>query len=493
MNANFLAIDLGASNGRVVLGQLENKQIKLSELHRFINQPVLVQGHFHWDVLRLWSEIKTGLKQYSQNYKQPLAGISIDTWGVDFALIDASGELLGNPYFYRDKRTQGMPELISKIIAKSKIYNSTGIQDMDINSLYQIYSLVINKKPQLTIAKTLLFMPDLFIYWLSGQKYAEYTIASTSQILDANSKDWAYPILEKLAITSDILPKIIEPGTIVGNILPELAQETSLNSNTPIIAAAGHDTANAVAAIPNLSPDSIYISSGTWSLVGIETDKPITDQEMMELNFTNEGGVNNSIRLLKNVAGLWLLQESRRQWQREGKDYSWDELLKLAQQAPAFKSLLDPDQAIFSKPGNQPKRIKEYCQKTNQAIPESVGEIVRICLESLALRYRWVIESLETKLKRRFKTIHIVGGGSQNKLLNQFTANACKKAVIAGPIEATALGNIMLQAIATEYIANISEGRQIIAKSVDLEEYKVLDSFEWDKAYERFKELIAND
>lgn len=337
----------------------------------------------------------------------------------------------------------------------------------------------------------MLLMPDLFLYWLSGAKHAEYTIASTTQMLDAHKKDWAFAMLEKLNIPSKILPKLIKPGVVVGKILPELADELGLDNKTPIIAAAGHDTADAVAAIPNLDSNSIYISSGTWSLVGIETALPITDAEMMKLNFTNEGGVENSIRLLKNVAGLWLLQESRRQWQREGRDYRWAELIELASKAPAFKSLLDPDEPIFSKPGNTPARIRKYCQTTKQSIPQSVGEMVRMILESLALRYRWVIESLEAKLNKSFQTIHIVGGGSQNKMLNQFTASACKKTVIAGPVEATALGNIMLQAIASKQIENVQAGRKIIANSVQMETYEPQDTKNWDKAYVNFRGLLS--
>ncbi len=488
--ANYIAIDLGASNGRLVLGRLQNDKIELIELHRFVNQPINLMGKLHWDVLKLWQEIKTGLKQYAQTYNEPLLGISVDTWGVDFALLDKNAELLSNPFFYRDKRTLGMPKLINKIISKQEIYAITGIQYMDINSLYQVYSLVINNSPQLKIAEKLLLMPDLFIYWLSGKQHAEYTIASTTQMLDAKTKDWAYPVLEKLGIPSQILPPIIMPARVVGNILPELAEELGLENKIPIIASAGHDTADAVAAIPKLGPKSIYISSGTWSLVGIESEQAITDSEMMKLNFTNEGGVAGTIRLLKNVAGLWLLQESRRQWQKEGKDYSWNELIELAEQAKAFKSLLDPDTKVFSKPGNQPKRIKEYCQQTKQAIPESVGEIVRTILESLALRYRWVIESLENKLGREFETIHIVGGGSQNKMLNQFTANSCNKTVISGPIEATAFGNIILQAIATKNIKDLIEGRKIVANSVGLEIFAAQDTAKWDLAYSDFVKLL---
>lgn len=490
MNKHFIAVDIGASSGRLLLGKWDGKHFELSEVWRFPNESVRVHGHMYWDVLRLWHEIKQGLLHYRKTHSEALAGISVDTWGVDFALLDSAGNLLGNPYHYRDHRTDGFVEKGFGYLAKAATYAITGIQFMQINTLYQLLSMVETQHPQLAQAQTLLMMPDLFHYWLSGEKYVEYTDASTSQMLDAKTRNWANSMLEGFAIPSHILPPIIPPGTIIGSLQPELKSELGFTEEVPIIATGSHDTANAVAAIPHLDKHSVYISSGTWSLMGIEVTEPILSEAALAYNFTNEGGVMGTIRFLKNVMGLWLLQESRRQWQREGQDYSWEELLDLAEKAEPFQALIDPDAKDFLGHGDMPASIRNYCRRTGQNEPKDVGSIIRCCLESLALRYRWVIEALEQLSQESLNSIRIVGGGSQNALLNQFTADACKRPVISGPIEATALGNIMMQAIASGDIKSLEEGRKAIAASVSQQSFQPQASQDWDKAFTKFKALV---
>ncbi len=489
--ANFIAIDIGASSGRLMLGSWNGERFELTELHRFPNESVSINGHMHWDVLRLWHEIKMGLRSYTQNHKETPAGISVDTWGVDYGLLDKAGNLLSNPYHYRDHRMDGLVEEGFKKLSKSETYAKTGIQFMQINTIYQLYSMVKNNDPQLDLADTLVMMPDLFHYWLSGKKVVEYSDASTSQLLNAKTRNWDTELLECFNIPTHIFPDLVSPGTVIGQLQEQLITELGFDSAVPIIATGSHDTANAIAAIPYLDESSAYISSGTWSLMGVEIAEPILSEQALNYNFTNEGGVENTIRFLKNIMGLWLLQESRRQWQREGQDYSWTELLDLAEQAPAFVSLIDPDATPFLGHGDMPQAIRDYCQETNQVVPESVGAIIRCCLESLALRYRWVIEALEELTGNPITSIRIVGGGSQNKLLNQFTADACQRSVITGPVEATALGNVMMQAIATGHITNLDAGRKAIAASVSQERFEANPNSNWDEAFERFKTLLG--
>ncbi len=488
--ANFLAVDLGASSGRVLLGVWNGEAFTLQELHRFNNEPVSVLGHMHWDILRLWHEIKTGISAYSKTTSEPLAGISVDTWGVDYGLLDKIGNLLGNPYHYRDHRNDGMLEQAFAKVSKTDIYRQTGIQFMQINTLFQLIGMVERNDPMLEQVDTFLMMPDLFNYWLTGQKSVEYSNASTTHMLDAHKRTWANDLLSSLGIPTRILPNIVLPGSVIGHVRPDVTQDLGLNAPTLVVASGSHDTANAVAAIPGLDEESVYISSGTWSLMGVEITEPIINDDALRLNFTNEGGVFGKIRFLKNIMGLWLLQESRRQWQREGKDYPWDDLLKMAENAQPFKCVLDPDAIDFLGHGDMPGFIRAYCERTNQLQPQTPGEIARCCLESLALRYRWVLEALEHLTGRKLNTIRIVGGGSQNKLLNQFTADACNRNVVTGPVEATALGNIMMQAVATGHIKNLSAGRKAIAASVQQETFTPRHSAAWDKAFETFEGLL---
>lgn len=490
-SANFLAIDLGASNGRVVLGCWDGQRFDLHELHRFANGPVNVLGSLHWDPLRLWTEIKVGMARYGQQFSQPLAGIGLDTWGVDFALLDRSGRMLGNPFQYRDARTDGMMELAFQRAGRAAIFRQTGIQFMQINTLYQLLSMVEARDPQLDAAETLLLMPDLFNYWMTGQKVAEYTIASTSQMLDARGRIWASDLLAGLGIPIAILPPVVDAGTVLGELRSDIASEVGAPGSPQVIAIGSHDTASAVAAIPDLGPDSVYISSGTWSLIGVETAQPVLSDRALALNFTNEGGVAGDIRLLKNSTGLWLLQESRRQWQRDGRDFSWDELLALAGDAAPFRSLVDPDDRAFLNPPDMPAAIRSYCRRSGQPEPDSVGAVVRCCLESMALASWAVIDSLETLLERRLTTVRIVGGGSQNGMLSQFTADACGRPVVCGPVEATALGNVMVQAIATGHIDHIAAGRRAIASSIPLLRYEpnAGAAAAWEDTFGRFAAL----
>lgn len=488
---NFLAVDLGASSGRVMLGQWDGERFHLRELHRFPNTPVQVQGHLYWDVLRLWHEIQVGIARYTSESNAPLAGIGIDTWAVDFALLDVAGRLLGNPYHYRDGRTNGMPEYVDEHVDAADIFAQTGIQRLPINTLYQWASMSRNSDPLLTVADTLLLIPDLFHFWLTGRRVAEYTNATTTQFLDANKRKWTTSLLESLNLPTNILPPVIMPGTVLGNMLPQVRDAVQLINDVPIIATATHDTASAVAAVPGLDEHSAYISSGTWSLVGVELEAPILSERARELNFTNEGGIAGTIRFLKNVGGLWLLQECQRQWQREGQNFDWPQLVGLAEEATPLQSLVDPDAPDFLNPVDMPAAIRAYCRRTKQSEPSDVGAIVRCCLESLVLKYRWVIESLEELTNRTIDTLRMVGGGSQNALLCQFTADACRRRVVAGPVEATALGNILVQAIATGRVADLAVGRQAIAASVEQTEYVPHAIYSWDNGFLQFTTLVA--
>jgi len=488
---HFLAIDLGASSGRVLLGRWDGVRFGLEELHRFPNTPVQLPGRLHWDILRLWHEIQQGIAGYTRAHDEPLAAIGIDTWAIDFGLLDSAGRLLGNPTHYRDGRTSGMPEAVAQLVAPAALFERTGIQVMPINTLYQLYSMAQSDDPQLHAAQTLLLIPDLLNYLLTGRAVCEYTNASTTQFLDCRTGTWAADLLEGLGIPTRLLPEIVPPGTRLGEVRPEVATLVGLRGPTPVIASASHDTASAVAAVPGLDQHSAYISSGTWSLVGVEIDRPITDERARALNVTNEGGVNNTIRLLKNVAGLWLLQECQRRWGRDGLEYTWDDMLAAAAQAEPFRSVIDPDHSDFLNPPDMPAAIAAFCQRSGQPTPESVGQIVRCCLESLALRYRWVVLALQTLVGRQLTTVRVVGGGSQNHLLCQWTADACACPVVAGPVEATALGSIVVQAIATGHLTDLAAGRRAVAASVQLETFAPQAQPGWDEAYRRFTDLLA--
>ncbi len=493
--ANYLAIDLGASSGRVMLGQLlgapGERRIQLSELHRFPNFPVQVMGHVYWDVLRLWHEVQVGLARYAAGYDAPLAGIGIDTWAVDFALLDPNGQLLGNPHHYRDRRTEGIPEHVDARISPQRLYSQTGIQRLPINTLYQLVSMRQSGDVHLDVAKTMLLIPDLFHYWLTGRAVAEYTNATTTQFFDARQRRWAMEIFRELDLPEVILPPVVAPGTVLGELLPEVRERAGLKGAVQVIATATHDTASAVAAVPGLDERSVYISSGTWSLMGIEAREPVLTERAQELNFTNEGGVGETIRFLRNVSGLWLLQECQRRWEREGRAHSWAELVDMAEAAPPLRSIVDPDAPDFLNPPDMQAAIEAYCGRTGQPQPRSVGEVVRCCLESLALKYRWVLARLEELTGRGLDTVRVVGGGSQNQLLCRLTADACERRVVAGPVEATALGNVMVQAIATGHLRDVAEGRMAVAASVEQTTFLPRPADGWHEAFARLELLIS--
>jgi rhamnulokinase len=489
--ANFLAFDLGASSGRALLGRWDGTRFALEELHRFTNGPIETLGSLHWDVLRLWQDIKTGMACYSAQYDTPLLGIGIDTWGVDYALLDQRGRLLGNPYNYRDTRTDGMLAYVAQLVPEAELFQRTGLQFLPINTIYQLASMAREQDAQLAAANSMLMMPDLFHYWLTGYQAVEYTNASTTQLLDCHSRTWARDLAERIGIPARIFPELVGPGTALGKLQPAIASEVGLRELPIIYTPATHDTGSAVAAVPGLDAHSAYISSGTWSLMGLELPEPIVTPAARQLNITNEGGVNGTIRLLKNINGLWLLQESRRQWQREGIEYSWEALLAAAEQSPPLLSLIDPDTAEFMRPGDLPNSIRAYCRQTQQIVPDGVGAIVRCILESLALKYRWVLQALERVSGQSIATIRIVGGGSHNRQLCQFTADACNLPVVAGPAEATALGNLLVQAIAAGMLPHIAAGRKALADSLVLDHYQPARQADWDAAFTKFNQLVG--
>ncbi|MBM4413700.1 MAG: rhamnulokinase [Chloroflexi bacterium] len=462
---HFLAVDLGASGGRVMLGRWDGSRISIEPLTRFDNGPTPVHQRLHWDILGIWRHINDGIRTHVSRGGAPLAGISVDSWGVDYGLLDRTGQLLGNPTCYRDHRTDGMMDQAFARVRSDRIFATTGIQFMQFNTVYQLLSMRLSNDPHLELADKLLLIPDLLHYWMSGVAAAEYTNASTTQMLDCHTRTWAGDMLTALDIPQHMLPTVIQPGTVLGPLLGSVIDDTGLGSAPPVIAGATHDTGAAIAAIPGLDANSAYISSGTWSLMGMEVPAPVVSAQARAVNFTNEGGINQTIRLLKNIAGLWLLQECRRSWQRQGHSYTWEDLLAQAAMAPAFVSIVNPDAPEFLNPDDMPRAIQAYCARNHIPVPESHGAMIRCCLESLALRYRTVVDTLRQLTGRDIHTIRIVGGGSQNQLLNRFTADACNLPVVAGPVEATALGNVLIQALTTGAIPDLATGRRIIAES----------------------------
>lgn len=466
---HYLAFDLGAESGRAMLGTLDGGHLAVEELHRFPNTPVRVFDSLYWDTLRLWHEIQRGLAIAGRERKLALAGIGIDTWGVDFALLGADGALADNPRHYRDARTNGVMEKLFDIVPRAEVFAQTGIQFMQFNSLYQLYALKLAGSPALDRACTLLFMPDLLNYWLTGVARAELTIASTSQFYDPRRKTWAVDLFERLGLPTHVLPEIVAPGTLLGPLLDSVAEPAGLSA-VPVYATGCHDTASAVAAVPSEGSNWCYISSGTWSLMGAELDHPIINEQVLAQNLTNEMGAAGKVRFLKNIAGLWLLQECRRAWALDGAEFTYDDLVRLAGEAQPFRSAIDPD--AFLEPGDIPRKIVEHCRATGQTPPETPGEFTRTILESLARRYRQVLESLESLANRRFDVIHIVGGGSRNALLNQFVADATGRTVIAGPSEATAIGNVLIQAIGAGELSGLNEAREVVRRSFAVETYR---------------------
>ncbi len=488
MSKKVLAFDFGASSGRAMLAEFDGKDITMNEIHRFSNDPVKLQGTFYWDILRLMHEIKQGI------VKAVNAGgfdaIGIDTWGVDFGLLDKEGKLLGNPLHYRDENTMGIIEEADKVVSKAEIYARTGIQFARFNSLFQLYSLATKRPDILERAEKMLFMPDLMAYFLTGEMKAEFTIASTSQMLDAKTQNWDYELLDKLSIPRKILPEIIPCGSVSGMLSDEICEELGCKK-VPVIAVASHDTGSAVVAVPNITDDFIYISCGTWSLFGTELSEPIINEKTEKYNFTNEGGYGGKVRFLKNIMGLWLIQESRRQWIREGFDVSYGDLEREALACEPFKCFVDVDDEVFSTPGNLPKRIQEFCRKTGQYVPQTRGEIMRCIYQSLAMKYRYTYECLKDITGKKYDAIHMIGGGTKDNLLCQMTADFCKINVIAGPIEATATGNVAVQMIALDEFKNITDARQIIANSLNPVYYNPRAEIDCESAYREYLKYIG--
>ena len=485
--AKFVAIDLGAESGRTMLGTFDGERLALSELLRCPNVPVRVLDSLHWDVLRLFDDIQRGLALAAREPGAEIAALGLDTWGVDFALLDASGALLGNPYHYRDARTDGMLEEAFRVVPREQIFAQTGVQFMPLNTLYQLLAMQLRQPHVLAQAATLLLMPDLFNYWLTGRKVCEFTTATTTQFYDPRARAWAWPLLEALGLPPGIFPEVVPPGTVIGPLLPAVAAETGLS--VPLIAPACHDTGSAVAAVPAAPGGSAWISSGTWSVLGAEVAAPVINATSLAYNFTNEGGARG-FRLCRNVMGLWLVQECRHTWATAGEDLEYEQLVELARGAPAFGSMLDPDDDSFLHPGDMPGRIAAYCRRTAQAIPADKGAFVRCALEGLALKYRVQLERLETLLGALVNTVHIIGGGANNTLLCQFTANATGKRVVAGPVEATALGNVLMQALALGHIGSLAEGQELVRRSFAPAVYEPRDGAAWDEAYARFQNLL---
>lgn len=486
----FVALDLGAESGRVMLAEFDGEHISLSEVYRFANRPARVLDHLHWPLLELWREIKAGLAKVAREHDGEIASIGVDTWGVDFGLLDANGELMRLPYHYRDPQNQGMAAEALRRASREEIFDHTGIQFMEINSLCQLLALLSHDPRALERVSTFLMIPDLFNFWLTGEKTCELTIATTTQCYDPRARDWARPLLTKMGIPTGMFLETIEPGTTVGPILPSVGEETSLRGAT-VVAPACHDTGSAVVAVPSEGVGHAYISSGTWSVVGIESPEPIINEQTLGWNFTNEGGVCGTTRVLRNVAGLWLVQQCRETWARQGQRISYAELTAMATQAEPFQAVIDPDYPEFLTPGDMPARVQEYCRRTGQQVRNEKGAIIRTILEGLALKYRFQLERLERIVGHELSPIHIVGGGTKNELLNQFTTDVMDRPVVAGPVESTALGNVIMQALSLGEIGSVQEGRDLVRNSFTLKYFhpSADRSEEWSSAYERLLSL----
>jgi rhamnulokinase len=484
----FLAFDLGAESGRAILGRLAGDRIETEEIHRFANRPLETGGHLHWDVPQLWKELQRGLAKAAQRAGADLVSAGVDAWGVDFGLLGEEDRLLENPYHYRDARTDGMLERAFARVPRDEIYSATGLQFMQINSLYQLLSMAGSET--LAAARTFLNMPDLFNFLLTGRKASEFTIATTTQCYDPRRGDWAEDLLARFSLPRKIFQPILSPGTLLEKLSAAVAEAAGCG-RIPVVAVGSHDTASAAAAVPAADRDYLFLSSGTWSLMGAEIEQPVIAPRCLTGGFTNEGGVEGKFLFLKNITGLWLLQECRREWAGNGPALSYDELTRMAEAAPACGPLILPGDPRYLAPGDMPARILAYCRETDQKAPQSRGEIVRCIFESLALEYRRVAEQLADILGRRPAAIHVIGGGSRNHLLNQFTADATGRTVVAGPGEATALGNILTQAAATGRLASLADARALLRRSVDTAMYHPANTAVWDEAYDKYRRLAC--
>lgn len=487
---NALAFDLGAGSGRLIAGQWDGKALHVKELHRFVNEPVQVGNRLHWDILRLYHEIKQGILKSHLKLGTDIQSMGIDSWAVDFGLIGSNGELLGNPYHYRDHHTDGIMEEVFQKLSRKQIFRHTGIQFLPFNTMYQLAAMKKSVSSQLDHAEQLLMIPDLLRYFLTGERFGEFTNATTTQLFHPIERQYDTMLLEKIGIASSLFPPVVEPGTHIGRLRPEVTSELGCKA-VPVIAVAEHDTGSAVAAIPATEQNFAYLISGTWSLMGTEIDQPVLTDEALAMNVTNEGGISNTYRLLKNIMGLWILEECRRTWLKEGLSLSYDEMLGSVKQATPFRSLIDPDDPMFLNPEHMPRQIQQYCRSTNQPVPEGVGPILRCVLESLALRYREVYEGIERLVGKPFSGLHIAGGGIKNRLLCQFTADAIGRPVWAGPSESSGIGNLLVQYMTLGELKDIWEARQVVRQSFPLEYYEPKDTEAWNEAYGKFLQLQA--
>lgn len=488
MIEHYLSFDFGAESGRAILGTLDDDGLlQIEQLHRFHNGMIDVMGSLHWDTLGLYREMLEGMHICAENHTSQPVAIGVDTWGVDFALLDTHGALIGAPWAYRDQRTCGaMEEFLSKI-SRERLYQLTGTAFFPFNTLFQLYSMVRDQSPQLEIASDLLFIPDLLNYFITGVKQSEFTFATTSQLYNPRISDWEDEVFDQLALPKGMMQKVVQPGTIVEELSGSVSAQTGLKG-IPVVAVASHDTGSAVAAVPASGKDFAFISSGTWSIMGIESPTPITDEKALKYNFTNEGGVCGTFRVLKNITGLWLLQQCRSEWSRT-RDCTYDDLVRMAEHAAPFRSIIDPDCPEFVNPASMPLAIQRFCKEAGQPVPDEMGQCVRSILESIALAYRFTLEQLEEVSRQNMGRIHIVGGGSQNNLLCQFTASATGLPVYAGPVEATAIGNTLVQAMAFGTVSSLDHLREVVRRSFGLNSYEPQSTSDWDEPYERFMRL----
>ena len=490
----FIAFDIGASSGRAIVGTLDNEELALDEIYRFPNEIIRRDNEILWNILGIHSQVLNGLKIYVKKYGSRVDGIGIDTWGVDFVLLDKNNELVAPSHHYRDSRTKGMLDYMFRKITKQEIFKLTGIQFMEINTSTQLYSLIHNKSSKLSISETFLMIPDYLNYLLCKKKRTEYSIATTTQLLNANTQEWSQYLIEKLGLNFRLFQKIIPSGTVLGKLKKEIIQEVGFKEEINIIAPVCHDTGSAVAAIPvdmrkYKEREWAYLSSGTWSLIGVELKKALINEKTLEFNFTNEGGVENTIRFLKNVTGLWIIQECKKEWEEQGLDCTWDKIVMEAKGAKPFQSFINVDDRLFSNPPNMIKAIQSYCKNSNQIPPKTMGDISRMIFESLTFRYKQVFEDLKKIIGNNIKILFIIGGGSSNHLLNQFIADSLNIIVKAGPIEATAIGNILIQAKAVGIFNNLNDLRNIVINSFPIKEFYPKDVESWSIGYEKYQKF----
>ncbi len=495
-NRVYLAVDLGAESGRVMAGLWDGKELKLEEVHRFPNGPVHLADTLRWDVMRLWNEIQNGLTVAARKYGKSIVSVGADTWGVDYVLLNRQGEMLGQPYCYRDARTNGVMQKAFRKMPRAEIFRRTGLQFMQFNTLFQLFALKQHAPKMLEMADCLLLMPD-FIHWaLGGSRVVEFTNGTTTQCLHAVKRNWETDLLKTFGLPFKIFPKVVPPGTSLGFLRKSVAEITGLDAHVKVVAPPTHDTASAVAGVPTANtgkPNWAYLSSGTWSLMGVEMAKASLTPRALELNMTNEGGVDGTYRLLKNIMGLWLIQQCKRSFESTGKAYTYTQLEDMACKAQPLRSLVDPNDARFLSPVDMPKAMREFCRESKQPVPRNEGEFIRCANESLALKYRQVLGGLEELTGNRIEVIHIVGGGAKNKILNQFTADACQRPVLGGPVEATAMGNLLTQVRSSGELSSLAEMRQVIRQSTEVETFEPRNTTAWDAAYQRHLAIARKD